>query len=65
MYRRVRAVIFVLHVTATYIQVLHRFCYVKLIHGRYDDGRSGEKEEQEEEATVDHKAAEPPIYATY
>lgn len=40
--------------TPTYIQVLHRFCNVKLVHGRYDDGRSGEKEEQEEEETVDN-----------
>lgn len=35
------------HAISTYIKVLNRFRNVKLVHGRYDDGRSGEKEEQE------------------
>lgn len=43
-----------LHAKSTYIQVFHRFCNIKLVHGRYDDGRSGKKEEQEEEETVDN-----------
>lgn len=51
---RVRAVIFLSHAIPTYIQVLDRFRNIKLVHGRYDDGRSGEKEEQEKEHTVDN-----------
>lgn len=49
----------------TYIQVLYRFCNVELVHGRYDDRRSGEKKEQEEEQTVDGQAADPPGKAAY
>lgn len=49
----------------TYIQVLYRFRNVELVHGRYDDRRSGEKKEQEEEQTVDGQAADPPGKAPY
>lgn len=36
-----------------YIQILHRFGDVELVHGGDDDGGGGEEEEEDEEQTVD------------
>lgn len=47
-----------------YVQILHRFGDIELVHGGDDDGRGGEEEEQDEEKAVDDKAAEPPLEAT-
>lgn len=45
---------------SSYVQVLHRFGHVELVHGGDDDGRRGEEEEQDEEDAVDDEAADPP-----
>lgn len=62
---RVRAGAHAFHALVTYIQVLHRFCNVEFVHSGDDNGRSGKKEEQDEEETVDNQAAEPPGCAAY
>lgn len=46
-----------------YIEVLHRLCDIELVHSGDDDGRSGEKEEKDEEDYINHKAADPPYKA--
>lgn len=51
-------------INAPYVQVLHGFGDVKLVHGGDDNGRGGEEEEQDEEKAVDDEAAEPPVEAT-
>ncbi len=53
-----------IYTQTSYVQVLHGFGDVELVHGGDDDGRGGEEEEQEEEKAVDDKAAEPPVEAT-
>lgn len=45
---------------APYIEKLHRFGDVELVHGGDDDGRCGEEEQQDEQDAVDDEAAYPP-----
>lgn len=44
----------------SYVEVLHWFGHVKLVHGGNNDGRCGEEEEQDEQDAVDDEATYPP-----
>lgn len=54
------AVMLMLSIRKSYVQVLHRLGDIEFVHGGDDDGRGGEEEEEEEEDAVDDEAAEPP-----